>query len=199
MTQTPETPEDRLARTEEILNRAARLTLQNTQAIAGLEANSARHDEALAQLLEATSRNTEAAARHDEALAQLLEATNRNTESAARHDEAISKNEEVLARLLEVTSWNLESVTRHGETLSQLEANVARHEENFLRIEAAIIDVANKADRNERGIEALRTTAAETLQLVAEQARLHAQHREEIEEIWRYLRYEPRNGNGRGD
>ncbi|MBR8832526.1 MAG: hypothetical protein DSM106950_00395 [Stigonema ocellatum SAG 48.90 = DSM 106950] len=24
-------------------------------------------------------------------------------------------------------------------------------------------------------------------------------HRAEIEEIWRYLRYEPRNGNGRGE
>jgi septal ring factor EnvC (AmiA/AmiB activator) len=192
MTQTPGAPEDRLSRIEEILNRAARLTLQNTQAIAGLEANAARHDEALSRLEASSARHEETLTRNEAAIAQLLEAT-------TRHDEAISKNEEVLARLLEVTSWNMESVTRHGETLSQLEVNVARHEENFLRFEGAIIDLANRMDRNERGIEALRTTAAETLQLVAEQARLHAQHTANIEEIWRYLQYEPRNGNGRSD
>ncbi len=161
MTQTPQTPDDRLDRLEATLTRFAELSFQSHRQH---DDAISRNEAAIAQLLEATSRNTEAAARHDGAIAQLLEATNRNTEAVSR-----------------------------------LEANSVRHDENFFRFEGAIIDLANRMDRNERGIEALRTTAAETLQLVAEQARLHAQHRAEIEEIWRYLRYQPRNGNGRGE
>ena len=99
----------------------------------------------------------------------------------------IDNLEAALGRFAELTIQNVrrhdEAIIRHDEVLSRLEANVARHDENFFRIEGAIVDLTTRIDRTERNIEALRTTAAETLQLVAEQARLHAQHRAEIEGI----------------
>lgn len=48
MTQVPS--DDRLSRIEEILNRTARLTLQNTEAIAGLQATAQRHDREMFEL-----------------------------------------------------------------------------------------------------------------------------------------------------
>lgn len=97
--------------------------------------------------------------------------------------------EAALERFAELTIQNTQ---RHDEA-------IARHDEALFRIERAIADLATQQQQTTRSIEALSTTFTETLQLVAEQTRLHAQHRAEIKEIWRYLRYEPRNGNGRGE
>jgi len=104
--------------------------------------------------------------------------------------------EAALGRFAELT---IQNVRRHDEALSRLEANAAKHDEALFRIEGAIADLTTQQQQTTRSMDALSTTVTETLLLVAEQARLHAQHRAEIEEIWRYLRYEPRNGNGRGE
>jgi hypothetical protein len=51
--------------------------------------------------------------------------------------------------------------------------------------------------------QALTTSTTKTIQLVAQQAIQSERDRQaclsEIREIWRYLRYEPRNGNGRSE
>ncbi len=80
--------------------------------------------------------------------------------------------------------------------LTRLENSVNRQQETLDRHEVT-------AARIERSIEALTTSTTETIQLVAQQAIQAERDRQawqsEIREIWRYLRYEPRNGNGRNE
>ncbi|WP_017313906.1 hypothetical protein [Mastigocladopsis repens] len=47
--------------------------------------------------------------------------------------------------------------------------------------------------------ELVTTSTTETIRLFADLARQQAEDKAEIREIWRYLRYEPRHGNGRGE
>ncbi|MFB2771877.1 hypothetical protein ACE1AT_21705 [Pelatocladus sp. BLCC-F211] len=82
-----------------------------------------------------------------------------------------------------------QQLDRYDEVLSRLENSVNRQQETLSRIE--------------RSIEVLTTSTTETIQLVAQQAIQSERDRQaclsEIREIWRYLRYEPRNGNGRSE
>ena len=87
MTTTPEPLENKVNQLETALGRLAELSFNNAQ----------RHDNAITQLLEVTSRNSEAINRleansnkHDQAIAQLLEVTNRNSESINRMENAIT-------------------------------------------------------------------------------------------------------------
>ena len=83
MTQTPETPNDRIDRLETTLTRFAELSFQSyrqhDEALSRLETNVARHDEALSRL----ETNV---ARHDEVLIRL-------ESNVARHDEALFRIE----------------------------------------------------------------------------------------------------------
>src|SRR5579883_2163201 len=96
--------EDRLSRIEEILNRAARLTLQNSEAIAGLEATAERHDNLLSRL-EANS------ARHDETLSRL-------EANITRHEEAFFRIEGSIIDL----NTQPQQTNRTVEALSQTQA-----------------------------------------------------------------------------
>ncbi|PMB27374.1 hypothetical protein [Fischerella thermalis] len=101
-----------------------------------------------------------------------------STRQAERQQQTSDRHDEVLSRLEN-------SANRHDEALTRLENSVNRQQETLDRHETTLA-------RIERSIEALTTSTTETIQLVA-------QNSIAIREIWRYLRYEPRNGNGRGE
>ncbi|WP_026736099.1 hypothetical protein [Fischerella sp. PCC 9605] len=89
-----------------------------------------------------------------------------------------------------------QQLDRHDEVLDRLENSINRQQETLDRHETTLA-------RIERSIEALTTSTTETIQLVAQQAVRSERDRQawqaEIREIWQYLGYEPRNGNGRSE
>ncbi|BAZ71053.1 hypothetical protein NIES4106_58500 (plasmid) [Fischerella sp. NIES-4106] len=113
--------------------------------------------------------------------------------SVATHNEIISQLAPLTAQIAQLLAQQTARGDRHDEVLSRLENSVNRQQETLDRHEATLA-------RIERNIEALTTSTTETIQLVAQQAIQSERDRQaclsEIREIWRYLRYEPRNGNG---
>src|SRR5579883_2854062 len=108
--------EDRLSRIEEILNRAARLTLQNSEAIAGLEATAERHDNLLSRL-EANS------ARHDEAFFRIegsIIDLNTQVQQTNRTVEALSQTQ---AECLQLIATNTIEINRIWQYLERRTGN----------------------------------------------------------------------------
>ncbi|MFB2772343.1 hypothetical protein ACE1AT_24125 [Pelatocladus sp. BLCC-F211] len=98
-----------------------------------------------------------------------------STRQAQRQQQQLDRHDEVLSRLEN-------SVSRHDETLTRIEEQTRQNSEQINRLEMRMNQLA----------ELVTTSTTETIQLVAQNSR-------EIREIWRYLRYEPRNGNGRSE
>ncbi len=86
------------------------------------------------------------------------------------------------------------------ETLTRIEANLDRLEEQTTR---NVESIGRLELQMEQLREIVTTSTTETIQLVAQQAVQAERDRQtwqsEIREIWQYLRYEPRNGNGRSE
>ncbi len=138
-----------------------------------------RLEAALGRFAELTIANVQ---RHDQALTRL-------EDSASRHDEALTRIEE--------------QTSRNSEAIANLTTQAQRHDEQLFRIEGAITDLTTKMNQIGSRVDALTTSTTETIQLVAQQAVQSERDRQawqsEIREIWQYLRYEPRNGNGRSE
>ncbi|MGJ5676809.1 MAG: hypothetical protein ACR9NN_24935 [Nostochopsis sp.] len=109
---------------------------------------------------------------------------NRIEASLATHNEILTQLAPLTAQISQLLAQQTSRGDRQQETLN-------RHDEALIRIEGAIANLTNQMNQLGSRVDALTTSTTETLRLVADNSR-------EIRDIWRYLRYEPRNGNGRG-
>ncbi|MBW4434907.1 MAG: hypothetical protein KME28_25145 [Pelatocladus maniniholoensis HA4357-MV3] len=94
-------------------------------------------------------------------------------------EQLAQQNSEAIAQLVIATN-------RNTTAIANLEEQTTRNVETMNRLEQRMDQLA----------ELVTTSTTETIRLVADLARQQASDKAEIREIWRYLRYEPRNGNG---
>ncbi|MCP6758490.1 MAG: hypothetical protein NHB32_06905 [Fischerella sp. CENA71] len=106
--------------------------------------------------------------------------------SVATHNEILSQLAPLTAQIAQLLAQQTARGDRHDELLNRLSEQTTRNAESLNRLEQRMDQLA----------ELVTTSTTETIRLVAELARQQASDKVEIREIWRYLRYEPRNGNG---
>ncbi len=109
--------------------------------------------------------------------------------SVATHNEILSQLAPLTAQIAQLLAQQTARGDRHDELLNRLSEQTTRNAESLNRLEQRMDQLA----------ELVTTSTTETIRLVADLARQQASDKAEIREIWRYLRYEPRNGNGRSE
>ncbi len=131
-----------------------------------------------------------------------------------RLEATVSSHNEILNQIAATHRQLTEFSLNEAQRRNQLERRLDRHDETLTRIEANLDRLEEQTTRNVETMgrlelqmgqlrEIVITSTTETMRLLANQARQAEADRQawqsEIREIWQYLRYEPRNGNGRSE
>jgi ribosome-binding ATPase YchF (GTP1/OBG family) len=132
----------------------------------------------------------------------------------ASHNDILTQLAPLTAQVTQLLARTAERVDNHSERLRESEQRLTRTERLTEQNAIAIANLEEQTTRNveamgrlELQVEQLReiviTSTTEAMRLVADQALQAEADRQawqlEIREIWQYLRYQPRNGNGRSE